>query len=69
MATSTRIYIVTVGESDRLVRASHPSTALQHVARDIARVRVASQDDLVQCLADGIAVESITAEQTVLPTN
>lgn len=61
-----RIYIVTIGERDRLVRASHPSTALQHVARDIAMVRVASQDDLVDCLKDGIEVETISGEQQEL---
>jgi hypothetical protein len=58
-----RIYRVTVGENDRLVRATHPATALMHVARDIAKVRVASQDDLVECFGDGIQVEDIKAEQ------
>jgi hypothetical protein len=32
-----------------------------HVARDIARVGVASQDDLIECLADGIKVETAGA--------
>lgn len=61
-----RIYLVTIGKSDRLVRATHPATALMHVARNIAKVRVASQDDLVQCLADGIQVETVKAEQMQL---
>lgn len=65
--SATRIYIVTIGENDRLVRASHPSTALHHVARDIAMVRVATQQDLVDCLADGIQVEDIGPEQQQLP--
>lgn len=65
---ATRIYIVTIGENDRLVRAGHPSTALSHVARDIASVRVATQDDLLQCLQDGIKVEDIKAEQGQPPT-
>ena len=66
MAT-TRIYLVTVGATDRLVRASHPANALMHVARDIAKVKVASQDELIQCLADAVDVENIKAEQQVLP--
>lgn len=61
-----RVYMVTIGEKDRLVRASHPSTALQHVARDIATVRVASQEDLIDCLKDGVEVETINGEQQSL---
>lgn len=68
MATATRIYIVTIGENDRLVRAAHPSHALMHVARDVAAVRVASQDDLIDCLKDGIQVETIKHEQQELPS-
>lgn len=58
MATPTRVYIVTIGKNDRLVRAAHPSAALMHVARDIAAVKVASQDALIECLEGGIKVES-----------
>jgi hypothetical protein len=68
MATATRIYIVTIGECDRLVRASHPNAALMHVVRDIAAVGVASQDELVDCLADGIKVENIKEEAAAEPT-
>lgn len=62
MATPTRIYHVNVEGIAYLVRAAHPSAALMHVARNIANVRVASQDDLVNCLADGIKVESAKEE-------
>jgi hypothetical protein len=51
MAAGTRIYLVTIGAADRLVRASHPATALMHVARDIAKVKVASQEDIVEQIA------------------
>lgn len=57
MATQQRIYLVTIGESDRLVKASHPAAALMHVARHIASVRVATQTDLIDCLTDGVEVE------------
>lgn len=58
-ATPTRIYRITIGDTDRLVRAASQDQALMHVARDIARVVVASQDDLVECLTDGVKVESL----------
>lgn len=64
MAGNTRIYIVTIDKTDRLVRATHPSHALMHVARDIAAVKVASQDALLQCFESGIKVETIAQEQT-----
>jgi hypothetical protein len=66
--TATRIYRVTVGENDRLIRAAHPSNALMFVARDLAKVRVASQADLVECLSDDIKIEDAKPEQTELPT-
>lgn len=67
MPAPTRVYRVTIGENDRLVRASHPSHALMHVARDIASVCVASQQDLIDCLTDGIQIETIKHEQAELP--
>lgn len=66
MATATRIYFVAVEGVPYLVRAAHPSAALMHVARNVAAVRVASQDDLVNCIADGIKVESAKEEQAEL---
>lgn len=67
-ATVRRIYRITIGDADRLVRATHPATALMFVARDIARVRVASQADIVECMSDDIKVEDVGPEQQQLPT-
>lgn len=70
MATQTRIYKVAPagdGGAARLVRATHPSHALRHVAADAFTVKVASQDDLVTAFENGTKVESITAEQHELP--
>jgi hypothetical protein len=58
-----RIYIVGHGQSVRLVRAAHRSQALGHVARSIINVKVASQDELVQALTQGIAVEAASVDQ------
>lgn len=68
--TTTRIYAVldNVSKKARLVRATHPATALRHVAADAFEVRVASQDDLVKAFEAGTKVESLAAEQTELPT-
>lgn len=73
--TATRIYIVerNLDEADvseeqqeqprpRLVRASHPSPALRHVAQDLFSVRVATQEDLVQALKRNVQIEQ-TGEQ------
>ncbi len=62
-----RIYVVTIDGRVRLVRAAHPSTALMHVAREVASVAVASQEALVKHIAAGVPVESIKAEQQELP--
>jgi len=62
MSTSTRIYIITQAEKWRLVRASHPSQALMHVAKDLLTVRVASQDDIVAALTLGVKVEDVSKE-------
>lgn len=71
---ATRIYIVTPKAAEgqtvvrRLVRASHPSHALRHVAADQLQVTVASQDDLVDLLGRGVPVETVKHEQHELPT-
>ena len=61
MATQ-RIYIVgtPTGET-RLVRASVKQQALSHVANSTFTVQVASQDDLVGAVTQGIQVENYKA--------
>ncbi len=68
---STRIYVVTPKVADgkaarRLVRASHPSNALRHVAADQYAVAVATHDDLEALLGEGTKVERIAGEQQEL---
>ena len=63
---SQRIYLV--GSNDpyiasRLVKASAPSQALAHVAKQILNVKVASQEDLVRELSKGTTVESIKEQE------
>ena len=61
MATQ-RIYIVNGPTGTRLVKASVASQAISHVAKAAFSAKVASQDDLVQSLSDGIKVEVYGAE-------
>lgn len=51
----------------RLVRASHPSTALMHVASSTYEVTVATQNDLEAMLGAGVKVEAIKPQQQELP--
>lgn len=63
-----RIYCVKAKDGQqRLVRASHPSTALTHVAKATFDVAVATQNDLELLLGKGVKVENIKAEQQELP--
>ncbi len=70
--TTTRIYLVKPKSADgksprRLVRATHPSHALRHVAEAEYSVAVATHDDLEALLSDGAKVERISGEQQELP--
>ena len=62
MTTQTRIYKVQTPTGARLVRAPNRSQSVNHVARDTIRAEVASQDDLIALLADGVKVEEAGAD-------
>lgn len=76
MSAATRVYLVSPNRPDseqapvqrRLVRATHPANALRHVAAGEYTVTVASQDDLIALLGDGVQVEDLQHEQQELPT-
>jgi gamma-glutamyl-gamma-aminobutyrate hydrolase PuuD len=55
---STRIYIVNGPTGSRLVKASVASQAITHVAKSEFSAKVASQDDLVEAVSNGIKVET-----------
>ena len=58
MATATRIYLVNGPTGSRLVKATVASQAITHVAKDEFTAKVASQDDLVEALSNGVKVET-----------
>lgn len=56
---SQRIYLVVQPDgTPRLVKASIRSQALSHVASTLLTIHVATQDDLVDLLSNGVKVES-----------
>lgn len=60
---NTRIYFITDGTRNRLIRAANQAQAMSHAARTLFRVRVASQDDLVASLSAGARVEDTQNEE------
>ena len=64
---NTRIYIVGHGQEVRVVRAGHRAQAMNHVAKALISVKVATQNDLVEALQKGISIESaVDADQLTL---
>ena len=59
-----RIYLVGQGNTMRLVRATHRAQALGHVARSTINVKVASQDELVHAMTNGIQIEAASEPDT-----
>lgn len=62
--TKARIYIVEDGEpasAPRLVRAISQSQAIKHVTRPF-KAAVATQDQLIEALDNGVKVENAGAE-------
>ena len=59
---STRIYLVTDRDTQakRLIRAGNQAQAIRHAAQSRFAIEVAGQDDLVQLLASGQPVESVS---------
>ena len=60
---TTRIYCVSDGSTDRLVRAGSRAQAVSHVARSVFASRVATQDDLEQLITAGVRVETAGATE------
>ena len=60
--TQTRIYKAQTPTGARLVRAANRAQAVATVARDIIKAEVATQDDLVALVAQGVKVENASDE-------
>lgn len=62
----TRVYIVRIGGEERLVRATNRNRAISHVAHNTITCDVASQDDLINLVGNGTAIE-IAGLETLEP--
>lgn len=62
----TRIYLITLGGEERLVKAANAAQAIRHVASKTMNCRVASQDDLAELLT---AVPPATIETAGVEDN
>lgn len=56
MAAQKRIYIVTIGDNTKLVRAINAAQARVYASREVVKAELASQDQLL-ALAGKVAVE------------
>ncbi len=64
---NTRIYIVGHGQEIRLIRAGHRAQAMNHVAKALINVKVATQNELVDALQKGVSVENaVDSDQLTL---
>lgn len=61
---TNRIYLIGTGTTVRLVRAPHRAQALAHVVRTTHTVSVATPEELVAHLTDGLKVENVTDGDT-----
>lgn len=58
MTAKTRIYLVVMDSLPYLVRAANKVQAVRHVADRLITASLATQDQLIAALGDGIAVET-----------
>ena len=59
---NTRIYKVNTPNGSRLVRAVNKTQAIGFIARACLDAALATQDDLIALLADGVQVEAVNTE-------
>jgi hypothetical protein len=60
-----RVYTIGVGDQVRLIRASNRRQAIAHVSLTLMTIRVATQEDLINQLNKGIAIENYTPPEQI----
>lgn len=53
----TRVYVVTVGKEERMVRAANQAAALRYVASQTMTVKVPSQNELIELVKASVEIE------------
>ena len=67
MAAATRIYVVLTDTKQHLVRATNKVQAINHIARASITAEVASQDELIAAIGEGVKVENAMADAVIDP--
>lgn len=65
MTTKQRVYTVGVGDQVRLIRATNRRQAISHVALGIMTIRIATQEDIINQLNQGVPIENYTAPEQI----
>ena len=60
-----RVYTVGVGNQIRLIRASNRRQAIAHVSTGLMTIRIATQEDLINQLNEGVPIENYTAPEQI----
>jgi hypothetical protein len=60
-----RIYTVGVGDQVRLIRATNRRQAIAHVSTGLMTIRVATQEDIINQLNQGVPIENYTAPEQI----
>jgi hypothetical protein len=60
-----RVYTVGVGDQVRLIRATNRRQAIAHVALGIMTIRIATQEDIINQLNQGVPIENYTAPEQI----
>ena len=60
-----RVYTVGVGDQVRLIRASNRRQAIAHVSLGILKIRVATQEDIINQMDKGVPIENYTPPEQI----
>jgi len=60
-----RVYTIGVGDQVRLIRASNRRQAIVHVSLGIMTIRVATQEDIIHQLNQGVPIENYTQPEQI----
>ena len=60
-----RVYTIGVGDKVRLIRASNRRQAIAHVSLGIMTIRVATQEDIINQLDQGVPIENYTPPEQI----
>jgi len=60
-----RVYTIGEGDQIRLILASNRRQAIAHVSTGLMTIRVATQEDIINQLNQGVPIENYTAPEQI----